>query len=374
MEVLVESKVVKEINETSILQQTSFWSQVKRKQGIESKAFDIKVKTSDLYAQSDCQRIIIDDVLILFQNIGSDHRIAYVPYGPTLKPCEENQGVFLEELSESLRQYLPSDCVMLRYDLLWESIWAKDDSYYNERGDWLGPPAIANQEIRLNFDTQNWNLKKANTNILPSDTVLLDLKKDESQLLKEMKSKTRYNIRLSYRKDVHVRKANINDFTIWTQLYRETCARNKIFLDNEENFKCVLRTQLSDTGKPANVDLLIAEMDNIPLAAMFLAYSDKRATYLYGASSTKNRNSMATYALQWDAILRAKKNGCTEYDMFGVAPYPDSTHPLYGLFRFKTGFGGRIFHRMGCWDYPLDTDCYDVYLASEMTSEGYHLN
>ena len=164
------------------------------------------------------------------------------------------------------------------------------------------------------------------------------------------------------------------DFTIWTQLYKETCARNKIFLDNEENFKCVLRTHVGDTGKPANVDLLIAEMDNIPLAAMFLAYSDKRATYLYGASSTKNRNSMATYALQWDAILRAKKNGCTEYDMFGVAPYPDSTHPLYGLFRFKTGFGGRIFHRMGCWDYPLDTDCYDVYLASEMTSEGYHLN
>ena len=374
MEVQVESKVIKEINETSILQQTSFWSQVKRKQGIESKAFDIKVKTSDLYAQSDCQRIIIDDVLILFQNIGSDHRIAYVPYGPTLKPCEENQGVFLEELSESLRQYLPSDCVMLRYDLLWESIWAKDDSYYNEEGDWLGPPAIAYQEIRLNFDTQNWNLKKANTNILPSDTVLLDLKKDESQLLKEMKSKTRYNIRLSRRKDVHVRKADINDFTIWTQLYKETCARNKIFLDNEENFKCVLRTQLSDTGKPANVDLLIAEMDNIPLAAMFLAYSDKRATYLYGASSSKNRNSMATYALQWDAIRRAKRNGCTEYDMFGVAPYPDSAHPLYGLFRFKTGFGGRIFHRMGCWDYPLDTDCYDMYLASEMTSEGYHLN
>jgi hypothetical protein len=32
---------------------------------------------------------------------------------------------------------------------------------------------------------------------------------------------------------------------------------------------------------------------------------------------------------------------------------PNPAHPLYGLYRFKTGFGGTLFHRMGCWDYWL---------------------
>jgi lipid II:glycine glycyltransferase (peptidoglycan interpeptide bridge formation enzyme) len=59
--------------------------------------------------------------------------------------------------------------------------------------------------------------------------------------------------------------------------------------------------------------------------------------------------------------------------MFGVAPNPDPSHPLYGLYRFKKGFGGTVFHRMGCWDYPLNPENYEMYLASEMQSTGFHL-
>lgn len=374
MEVHVKSKVTRNINKTSILQQTAFWSEVKRKQGIGSKAFDIKIKASDLYAATSRQNYIVDDVLILFQDIGDDHKIGYVPYGPTIKPGEENQGSFLEELSESLRPHLPPKCILLRYDLLWESLWAKDDSYFNDKGHWMGPPAKVYQEIRLNYATQNWNLKKANTNILPSDTIFIDLKKEENQILKEMKTKSRYNIRLSMRKGVHVRKADLKDLDIWNELYRQTCTRNGIYLHDTGYFKAVLETNARDSRSPAEVEMLIAEIDNRPLAAMFLVFSGQRATYLYGASSSRNRNYMATYALQWEAIKRAKNRGCTEYDMFGVAPHPDPSHPLYGLYRFKTGFGGSLFHRMGCWDYPLNSSGYDMYLTAEMKSEGYHLN
>ena len=52
---------------------------------------------------------------------------------------------------------------------------------------------------------------------------------------------------------------------------------------------------------------------------MFLTITDQRATYLYGASSSENRDSMSTYALQFEAIRRAKALGATEYDMFGMA-------------------------------------------------------
>jgi lipid II:glycine glycyltransferase (peptidoglycan interpeptide bridge formation enzyme) len=61
---------------------------------------------------------------------------------------------------------------------------------------------------------------------------------------------------------------------------------------------------------------------------------------------------MATYALQWRAMQEAKAFGCTQYDLFGIPPNENPDHPMSGLYRFKTGFGGRIVHRSGSWDYP----------------------
>lgn len=59
--------------------------------------------------------------------------------------------------------------------------------------------------------------------------------------------------------------------------------------------------------------------------------------------------------------------------MFGVAPYNDSSHPMHGLYRFKTGFGGEMHHAMGCWDYPLNEDLYSYFTAMEMNQQGYHV-
>lgn len=373
MEITVQDKTPKKIKRTSILQQTAFWSEVKRKHGIETQAFDIKVKPEDVFIAPVNDELIVDDMLILLQDIGEDYKVGYVPYGPTLKPSEENQGLFLEELSESVRQYLPSKCLMLRFDLLWESQWASDGSCFNEDHEWIGLPPKPNQEFRLNFNTKKWNLKKANTNILPSDTIFIDLRKTKDRLLKDMKAKTRYNIRLSARRGVWVECAGMDQLDLWYDLYRDTCARNRIYLHDIGYFRSILDVNSRDIQSPAEVELLLARNHERILAAMFLVYSGRRATYLYGASSSVDRHLMATYALQWEALKRAKNKGCTEYDMFGVAPYPDPSHPLYGLYRFKKGFGGHIFHRMGCWDYPLDAENYERYRSLEMRNQGYHV-
>lgn len=117
----------------------------------------------------------------------------------------------------------------------------------------------------------------------------------------------------------------------------------------------------------------MAYYENTPLAAMFLVLSSHRATYLYGASSSSMRNVMPTYALQWKAIQEAKAGKCYEYDMFGIAPNPNPSHPMYGLYKFKNGFGGEIFHQLGCWDYPIDEDKYNRFSACEMNMQGYYI-
>lgn len=371
----LEKKDIKQVFKTSIIQQTAFWSEVKQQQGIDSLAINFKVNKPSIFNHMPTGRsdLLESDVLILLQPIDKQHTIAYVPYGPEIEPDEENQGKFLEEFSESLRSYLPKNCIMIRYDLAWQSHWATDPLHFDKFGNWNGPPEKKYQEFRLNISTQYWNLKKSNSDILPSNTIFLNLKKEPTNLLAAMKPKTRYNINLSIRKGVQVREVGMEELNIWYNLYRETTLRNNIHLNSIDYFRTVLRAKAEDSASPAEVQLLIAEIDGIPLAAMFLVISNKRGTYLYGASSSNKRNYMGTYALQWKAMQIARNKGCEEYDFFGVSPRPDPSHPMYGLCKFKSGFGGELHHRMGCWDYPLQEDRYTLFKASEMNSQGYHL-
>ncbi|MDX9728534.1 MAG: peptidoglycan bridge formation glycyltransferase FemA/FemB family protein [Bacteroidales bacterium] len=367
-------KHVEEVFRTPIVQQTAFWSEVKRRMGINSIACNFRVTEADINTQGEGSKTITSDVLVVLRQVDTNHSIAYVPYGPELDPADELRGVFLEELSECMRSLLPHDCFMIRYDLAWESFWARDEEAFTPEGIWLGPPAQQIQELRFNFDTNNRNIRKAQSNILPSNTIFLDLRRDESSLLQSMKPKTRYNIGLSQRNGVIVSVAGTKNLDIWYSLYRETSSRNNFFLHDIEHFRAVLTSRAENTLSPAEVYLLIAEHDNEPLAAMFLVITGNRGTYLYGASSSHKRNLMATYALQWRAITLSKAMGCTEYDMFGISPNPDPDHPMYGLYRFKSGFGGEIYHRMGCWDYPIEEGVYSYFTASELTSQGYHIS
>ncbi|MDD2285590.1 MAG: peptidoglycan bridge formation glycyltransferase FemA/FemB family protein [Paludibacter sp.] len=368
------SKEVDELYQTPIVQQTAFWSRVKNQLGASTIAVNFKSKRKKLFQNAISDDYIHSDVLVILQQINRYDCIAYVPYGPEIEPDEENQGIFLEEMSESLRSFLPLSCILIRYDLCWESYWAKDSSNFDENGNWFGEPEINAQELRFNFNTSKWNFQKAHFNILPSNTIFIDLKPDVQTVLKRMKPKTRYNIGLSFKKGVEVRTAGLESMDVWYQLYRETAERNNLFLNDIRYFKSILQAKAEDTSSPAEVHLLIAESDKIPLAAMFLIISGNRGSYLYGASASSNRNLMATYALQWEAMKISKEKGCIEYDMFGVAPNPDMAHPLYGLYKFKIGFGGNIYHSMGCWDYPLHTEKYNQFKAVELLSQGFHIN
>ena len=373
MQIKICPKETEQLSHRPILQQTSFWANLKEKQGFETLAFEINVKSGQEFLINDTGSDF--DLLVVLRQAGPDACLAYIPYGPVMQPREDYQGQFLEELSELLRPYLPDNCRFIRFDLLWQSPWAAEEDFYTEDNQWLGPPDPAIQEIRMNYITENMKLRKAPTDILPSNTIILNLLRNEEMILSMMKPKTRYNIRLSKRKGVAVREINPDELEVWYALYSETSRRNGIRLHARDYFSTLLEANREIPDRITRIQFLVAEFENLPLAAMMLSFCNGRATYLYGASSSQHRNLMGTYALQWEAICRAKRVGCREYDLFGIAPNAQPSHPMHGLYQFKIGFGGKQFHRLGCWDYPLNhLDWYDSFRAIELRSEGYYIN
>ncbi|WP_321285875.1 peptidoglycan bridge formation glycyltransferase FemA/FemB family protein [uncultured Sunxiuqinia sp.] len=360
-------KEIEAIKPTNILPQTPFWGRVKGDQGFQPKGFEINVSKKLLNPAKSADERIKEDVLVLIKYINETHCFAYVPYGPKLEPTFENQGVFLEKLSELLRSHLPTNCIFIRYDLMWQNQWSQESDYFSNPDFWQGPPESNIQEFRINYKTNTWNLRKSPVDILPKNTFLLNLDKTEAELLSNMRYNTRYNIRRANKQGISIKEYGIEHICDWYKLYSDTAIRHNIPLQSEEYFANIFRNQ-DNRENGVNIKMLMADFDGEFLASMFLVLSKNRGTYLYGASSTDKNNLMASYALQWEAIRVAKKWGCTEYDMFGSAPNLDRMHPLHGVHIYKKGFGGYLYHRMGCWDYPYLSEKYEMIKMKEASN------
>jgi lipid II:glycine glycyltransferase (peptidoglycan interpeptide bridge formation enzyme) len=210
-------------------------------------------------------------------------------------------------------------------------------------------------------------LKKSPGDILPKNTFFLDLSPVEEQLLSNMRYNTRYNIRRAVDSGISVKEYGVEMIGDWYKLYSETAHRHNMPLQDEAFFASVLKNQ-DNNKKGVTVKMLMADRDGEFLASMFLVLSNKRGTYLYGASSLHKKDALASYALQWESIKISKSLGCIEYDMFGSAPNLNRSHPLHGVHIYKKGFGGHLFHRMGCWDYPFDQKEYEMFRLREMNN------
>jgi lipid II:glycine glycyltransferase (peptidoglycan interpeptide bridge formation enzyme) len=213
---------------------------------------------------------------------------------------------------------------------------------------------------------------RAAADVQPPDSVVIDLDRPAEAVLEGMKPKGRYNIRLAARKGVAARLADESELPVFYRLFGETARRDGIAIHSLEYYRTLFslsreyRSAADGAGRNApDVRLYIAGEGGEDLAAIITLFRGKQAVYLYGASSDSRRNLMAPYALQWKAIQDARAAGCREYDLFGIPPRDDPEHPMAGLYRFKTNFGGKLIHRCGSWDYPYRPVVKNLFNALE---------
>jgi lipid II:glycine glycyltransferase (peptidoglycan interpeptide bridge formation enzyme) len=316
----------------SILQTTN-WARLKSHFGWQS---------NRVWLRQDGRLVAGAQVLVRSAALGM-MKIAYVPHGPLVDWSDEEQvSVALNQIDFSAYELRAG---MLKMEpLLWQSEMTAES--------WQ---ALCEREGCLaNTDT-----------IQPPRTVVVDLRPSEDEILAAMKAKTRYNIRLPEKKGVTVREGRAADIRIFNQLMLATGQRNEFGVHEPLYYKTAY-----DLFAPEQAAMFIAEFEAKPLAAIMVFVLGNKAAYLYGASSNEERQRMPAYAVQWAAMRWAKARGCITYDLWGVPDEPEETleaqftdrnEGLWGVYRFKRGFGGQVVRTVGTADRVYNKLVYRLY-------------
>lgn len=306
------------------LLQTTAWGELKSSFG-----WDVHRITIDTGAQP-------AGAQILFRKLPLGFSIAYIPKGPVGHVCSEHW----EEIDRLCRQK--------------KSVFLKVEPDSWEDADLEHPvdPGLING-FRLSLQA-----------IQPQRTLIVDLQGTEEDVLDRMKQKTRYNIRLALKKGVVAHPSA--DLEVFHRLMTTTGERDSFGVHSLKYY----RRAYELFHPKGECELLIAEYEGEPLAGLMVFSHGKRAWYLYGASASDHRDRMPTYLLQWEAMRWARSRGCTLYDLWGVpdesenileSSFTNRFTGLWGVYRFKRGFGGLLKRSSGPWDRVYQPILYKFY-------------
>ncbi len=332
---------------------------------------------------------------VMERSLGASLRFAYVPHGPEtdsgihhqngLSPAD--RGELLQAIAGQLRPLVSRSCLFIRFDPAWyeaEAAQAVPDSGDAEPGSEAGSasssdgvPALDSSQAAAAIQSParpvfGKPFLKA-SDVQPPDSVVLAINRTDDEILAGMKTKWRYNIRLSAKKGVTAASEGAAALGEFYSLYETTAVRDHIAIHPRSYYERLFALESGNAAEPRpDIRLWIARYQGEALAAIITVYYGNEATYLYGASSDAHRNLMPAYALQWAAIRAAREAGCSTYDMYGIPPIDDPAHAMSGLYRFKTGFGGEIRHYAGAWDYVLLPATYTVFRFAERARLFWH--
>jgi peptidoglycan pentaglycine glycine transferase (the first glycine) len=193
----------------------------------------------------------------------------------------------------------------------------------------------------------------------PRNTLCIDLRPSEEDILAQMKPKGRYNIRVAQRHGVSVvEDASDQGVADFQKVYDVMAVRQGIAAKPPEYFQTLV-SLLSSLHRGS---VFFAEYQGMRLAVAVVVYFGRRTTYFFGGSLDSHRHVMAPYLLHFEIMRKARALGHEWYDLWGVAPENETDHPWRSISAFKRKFGGVEVNLVPTLDYVYDPLAYDSYL------------
>ena len=287
---------------------------------------------------------IIGSLSVLIRKIPIFGNLMYSSRGPV---CDIHDVSVLKQLTEGAKQLAKKyNAIVLKI----EPDIKSDDQVFRD--------LIVELGYKIKDDAKNFREE-----IQPRYVFRLDVKdKTEDEIFAGFHQKTRYNVRLATRKGVTIKEGTREDLKDFHKIMIETGSRDGFIIRPLEYFE-----KMYDELAPTHMKLLMAYYEGQPISGVIPIMYGNKTWYLYGASSNKHRNLMPNYLLQWEMIKIAINNKSDIYDLRGVSGVVDESHPQYGLYRFKKGFGAEFTEFIGELYIPFKPLRYKLYKFSEKT-------
>lgn len=194
-------------------------------------------------------------------------------------------------------------------------------------------------------------------------TYQLDLTPAQEELFANLSSKTRYNVRVAYKKGVQIFENSTQEgLEQYIKILEETTTRQQFYAHTPEYFRKMWKS-LGSTGM---MRIFNAVYEDKILVSWIMFVFNNTLYYPYGASRNIHREVMASNLMMWEMILFGQREGLTSLDMWGsLGPNPDKKHPWFGFHRFKKGYGGKLVEFVGTYDLIMDHPTYKIFRIAE---------
>ncbi len=199
---------------------------------------------------------------------------------------------------------------------------------------------------------------KTNEQIQPRCTFIVNLEKTPEEMLMSFEPKTRYNIKLAEKKGVKINRVeDEKGVSVFYNLLCETAKRDEFTIHTENYYQTIWKLLRNDNNK---CEIFLASVEDKIISGVFLFIFKDTCWYMYGASNNSYRNYMPNQLIHWEIIKWVKSLGIKKYDLWGIPCNIQPEHPLWGVYRFKKGFGGENIKLIGCYDLPLKKFYYNI--------------
>jgi serine/alanine adding enzyme len=196
----------------------------------------------------------------------------------------------------------------------------------------------------------------------PRSSIHLDLTPEPDQLMAAFSKGHRADVRRAERGGVMVRVGSTeSDLHTFYAIMQATGERQQFGIHSRSYYDAAWQL-FGDAAR-----LLIAEQNGEAVAAFLLLGWGDEAQYMYSGATGAGLKAGANHLLMWHALRWARDRGWRAFDFWGI---PDAfgqmahatgdelqrledaakAHELYGVYRFKKGWGGSVVRYLPAYD------------------------
>ena len=187
-------------------------------------------------------------------------------------------------------------------------------------------------EINPKYKILNTKYKICHSPFLPTKTILIDLKRPESEIFNSFSPEKRRAVRRAEKNKLTVKEGSVEEFI---SLKRRSLLEKFILPIGEQKDILALNKAFS-----LKISFFIAYSPR-PVAGILLLFHQKTAYYWQAASLNKGKKLSVPSLLVWEALKLSKQKGCEIFDFEGIYDERFPINSWKGFTKFKQGFGGK---------------------------------